>query len=280
MLGNLKGFLQASLAAALLVGCAACPALAAPTLGWKLIASYPHSTTAFTEGLAICNGNLVESDGLYGNSQIEIRTLHTGRVLEHHTLPANTFGEGTTCAGGRILQLTWRAGLVFAYDANLNPLGRYPLDDEGWGLAFDGQRLIASDGTAVLHFLDPQSLEVTGSVTVRDDGRPVAQLNELEYALGSVWANVWHTDRIARIAENSGVVTGWLDLSKLVHRVHRNPRWVPGAENVLNGIAYDADSGHFFVTGKDWPEMYEIALDHGPARNRAVDSTSRETVDE
>lgn len=250
----------------LLVG-RACPARAVtPVLGWHVVAAYPHSTSAFTQGLAICGGNLVESDGLYGRSQIEIRTLHTGRVLASQLLPAAVFAEGATCAAGRILQLTWREGIAFAYDENLNLLQRYAYPREGWGLAFDGTHLIASDGSAKLYQLDPDTFATTGRIVVRADGGLVSELNELEYALGSIWANVWHTNRIARVDPVSGDVTGWLDFSRLAARAQRDPHWVPGSENVLNGIAFDPDSGHFFVTGKNWPLLFEVAVGAAQAK--------------
>ncbi|TAM10089.1 MAG: glutaminyl-peptide cyclotransferase [Nevskiaceae bacterium] len=248
------------MAVALLVGAVA-GARAAPVLGWRVVATYPHSTSAFTQGLAVCNGNLVESDGLYGRSRIEVRTLHTGRVLASQTLPATVFAEGATCAAGRILQLTWREGVAFAYDENLNLLQRYVYPREGWGLAFDGTALLASDGSAKLYRLNPDTFATTGRLVVRDAGVLVSELNELEYAQGSIWANVWHTNRIARIDPATGNVTGWLDLARLAAQAAADPRWVAGAENVLNGIAFDPDSRHFFVTGKDWPTLFEIALD-------------------
>ncbi|HEX7380840.1 MAG TPA: glutaminyl-peptide cyclotransferase [Nevskiaceae bacterium] len=260
----------AILAGALLLA-AACPLLAAPPdLPWHLIARYPHSTSAFTEGLAICDGDLVESMGLYGESRIQIRTLHTNRVLETRSLPASIFAEGVSCAADRIVQLTWHAGIIFTYDHHLDPLGEYRYPYDGWGLAWDGHQLIASDGTDTLHLLDPETLAVVGAVKVHDGDRPVTQINELEWARGALWANIWHSDRIARIDLRTGQVTGWLDMAKLVAQAKADPAWQPSSENVLNGIAWDPDSGHFFVTGKRWPLMFEIAL--GPAASTAGDA--------
>lgn len=255
--------LAAILAVALMAGTVSGTAAAAPELAWHLIQQYPHSTSAFTEGLAICRGDLVESAGLYGDSYIEVRTLHTGRVLARHYLPPRDFGEGTTCADGRIVQLTWREGVAFSYDHGLNLLKRRPYAHQGWGLAFNGKRLVASDGSATLYWLNSRTLETVGKLKVTDNGKPVQQLNELEWAHGAIWANVWHSSHVARIDPASGHVTGWLDLAALVKLAHRDPHWHDSAENVLNGIAYDANNKHFFITGKRWPLMFEIALGAG-----------------
>ena len=237
-------------------------ASAATELHYRVVQTYPHSTQAFTEGLAICNGDLVESDGLYGKSRIEIRSLHMGQVLASRALPADQFGEGVTCADGRLLQLTWRAGLAYAYDHALNPLGRYDYSGEGWGLAYDGKRLIESDGSDTLRFFRPSDFAPLGALKVHDGHGPVTQLNELEWANGLIYANVWHQNRIAVIDPDSGAVTAWIDCTALAGQLVRTANW--DSEDVLNGIAYDPDSGHFFLTGKNWPKLFEIALQPAP----------------
>lgn len=234
-------------------------AQAAPLLHYRVVGSYPHDASGFTEGLAICNGDLVESDGLYGHSRLVIRSLHTGRLLAKHALPASLFGEGVTCANGELIQLTWRAGLAYTYDFALNPLGTLNYAGEGWGLAFDGQRLIESDGSAKLRFFRPADFSMLGSITVRDAAGPVTQLNELEWAKGRIYANIWYSNRIAVIDPRSGKVTAWIDCTRLLKRFKRGPDWPSG--NVLNGIAYDPESGHLFVTGKRWPKLFELAVD-------------------
>lgn len=233
-------------------------AQAAPTWPYRIVAAYAHDVHAFTEGLAICDGDLVESDGLYGASRVEIRTLHTGRVLASHALSATDFGEGVTCAGGSIVQLTWQQGLAYRYDEQLNPLRTFRYSGEGWGLTYDGLRLIESDGSATLRFFRPTDFAQTGALTVTDDGRPVTQLNELEWANGVLYANVWHDPRIAAIDPANGHVLGWLDCHALQQRYGGNLDWK--GEDVLNGIAYDPDTGHLFITGKGWPAMLEVAV--------------------
>lgn len=242
---------------------------AAPSLHYRIVAEYPHDRQGFTEGLAICNGDLVESTGLYGHSRIVIRSLHTGRLLQHRELAADDFGEGVTCVHNAVLQLTWRKGIAYVYDFALNPLGSFRYSGEGWGLAFDGKRLIESDGSARLRFFRPGDFAALGSIEVTDNGVPVTRLNELEWANGRIYANIWHDNRIAVIDPHSGKVTAWIDCAGLLTRFTHGPGW--DKEDVLNGIAYDPDSGHFFVTGKRWPKLFEIAIE--PAANRTKDRT-------
>lgn len=238
----------------------AAPAAAtAPTWSYRVVATYPHDPQAFTEGLAICDGDLVESDGLYGKSQIVVRSLHTGRVLARRALDADDFGEGVTCAQDRIIQLTWRQGVAYTYDASLDPLQRYRYSGEGWGLTYDGRRLIESDGSATLRFFRPDDFAPLGAIEVRDHGAPVTQLNELEWAGGRLYANVWHRRRIAVIDPQRGDVLAWIDCRALAARYGGQPQWQ--GEDVLNGIAYDPDSGHLFITGKCWRKLIEIAVD-------------------
>ncbi|MDR3416081.1 MAG: glutaminyl-peptide cyclotransferase [Nevskia sp.] len=237
------------------------PLAQAPLLHWRLVAEYPHDATAFTEGLVVDGkGRLIESAGRYGESRLVMREVASGRVLKTAALPKEVFGEGIAIAGKRIVQLTWREQVGFLYDLDLKPLGRFSYAGEGWGLTYDGHRLIQSDGSALLYFMDPQTFREAGHVSVHDGATAIEQLNELEYANGLVYANVWHSDRIAAIEPDSGEVRGWLDLSPLEQRLQRPPNWDP-EDDVLNGIAHDPHSGHFYVTGKRWPKLFEIAVE-------------------
>lgn len=226
--------------------------------GYKVVARYPHDPEAFTQGLVYSgDGVLYEGTGLWGASSLREVDLATGAALRERDLPAKYFGEGIAVVGERIVQLTWKAGIAFIYDREtFEPLGGHQYPGEGWGLTYDGERLIMSDGTPRLRFWDPESLAETGSVQVRDAEGPVDDLNELEFVEGEVWANVWQTDRIARIDPDSGRVVGWIDLAGLLTEEDRGGRRV----DVLNGIAYDAEEGRVFVTGKWWPVLYEIRV--------------------
>jgi glutamine cyclotransferase len=223
---------------------------------YKVINSYPHDPTAFTQGLAFEDGFLYEGTGLYGQSTLRKVELASGKVVRSLRLPERFFGEGITVLGERIIQLTWRSKLAFVYakrDFKLQQSFAYPT--EGWGLTHDGTRLILSDGTATLHFLDPRDFREIDHVDVFDDTGPVQGLNELEYVRGEILANVWRSDRIARIAPATGRVTGWIDLSGILREQdHQAP------VDVLNGIAYDPVRGRLFVTGKLWPKLFEIEL--------------------
>lgn len=223
--------------------------------GVDVVAAYPHDPAAFTQGLAIADGELYEGTGQYGRSAIRRVDLETGRVEQSRSLSRRYFGEGITILDGRLYQLTWRAGLGLVYDAGTFELletFRYP--GEGWGLANDGERLIVSDGTAVLRFLEPGTFDEIGRVTVRENGNPLERLNELEVVDGEVWANIWYEDRIVRIDPASGDVLGSIDLSRLYPRAER------ASEEVLNGIAYDPRAERLFVTGKNWPRLFEIRV--------------------
>jgi len=226
-----------------------------PVWGFRVVNTYPHDPQAFTQGLVYHEGFLYEGTGLYGQSSLRKVELKTGRVLQSRLLPQRYFGEGVTLFQNRLYQLTWQNQVGFIYDLNFNPVGRFTYQTEGWGLTHDGQRLIMSDGSAQLFFLNPRTLRPERTLTVRAGGQPVVRLNELEYIQGRIWANVWMTHRIAIINPQSGSVEAWLDLAGLSMLAQvRNPN--PDA--VLNGIAYDSRNRRIFVTGKLWPFLFEI----------------------
>ena len=231
-------------------------AQAAPLYGYRVIQSYPHDPEAFTQGLVFHEGILYEGTGLLGRSSIRRVVLETGEVVQRLEMPDRFFGEGIAILGERLYQLTWKSNTGFIYDLQrFDPLGEFSYPTEGWGLTHDGTHLIMSDGTPVLHFLDPQDLSEVRRVEVRDANGPLSWLNELEYVHGEVYANVWKTDRIARIDPQGGVVVGWIDLSGLLSEQDR-----AGGVDVLNGIAYDEQGDRLFVTGKLWPKLFEIEL--------------------
>jgi glutamine cyclotransferase len=221
-----------------------------------VVNEYPHDPQAFTQGLVFEAGFLYEGTGLYGSSSLRRVELETGEVQQMLALPAEFFGEGIAIYdGNKIAQLTWRQRVGFIYDkADFELLGEFWYTSEGWGLTYDGSRLIMSDGTSTLHYLDPATMEEIGTVEVIDTGGPVARLNELEYVEGEIYANIWTTDRIAIIDPITGRVTAWIDLQGLL-----SPEEAEAAD-VLNGIAYDAGADRLFVTGKLWPSLFEIEL--------------------
>lgn len=226
-----------------------------PIYSYHVVRSYPHDPQAFTQGLIYRNGFLYEGTGLNGRSGIRKVKLETGEVLDVRPLAEQYFGEGITEFKGSIYQLTWRAGIGFVYNAStFEPTRTFTYSGEGWGLTHDGTHLIMSDGTAQLRFWDPATLTEARRITVRDATGPVAELNELEFVKGEILANVWQTERIARISPADGRVTGWIDLSGLLTPAER------AGTDVLNGIAYDQKGDRLFVTGKLWPRLFEITL--------------------
>ncbi|RME86043.1 MAG: glutaminyl-peptide cyclotransferase [Caldilineae bacterium] len=235
-----------------------------PVLSYRVVQAFPHDPNAFTQGLVFDGTQLYEGTGLYGRSSLRRVDLETGQVMQMLALPSRYFGEGITIFGDRIYQLTWRSHIGFVYDKTTFALLRtFSYPTEGWGLTHDGTRLIMSDGTSTLHFLDPETLAEVGQVEVRDQGEPIVWLNELEYVGGAVLANVWQTDRIARIDPDSGEVTAWIDLTGLLPPEDRTQ-----PVDVLNGIAYLSEQDRLFVTGKLWPRLFEIEL--VPRHVRAV----------
>jgi glutaminyl-peptide cyclotransferase len=230
----------------------------APVYSYKVVATFPHDTSAFTQGLVFADGQLYESTGLNGESTLRRVDFATGKTLQRIDVPKQYFAEGLALVGDELLQLTWRHHLGFVYDRRTFKQKRtFTYDTEGWGLAYDGtSRLVMSDGSDTLTFLDPKSFKATTRLRVRDAGRPITNLNELEWIEGEIWANVWMTDRIARISPNTGEVSAWVDLASLWPARERP---APG-EQVLNGIAYDKATRRIFITGKKWPRLYQITV--------------------
>jgi len=223
---------------------------------WKptVIATYPHDAQAFTQGLAVDGGILYEGTGRYGNSSIRRVELDTGAVERMVALPDRYFGEGITILGDRLYQLTWQSGIGFVYDIDtFQRIDAFGYGGEGWGLTHDDEQLIMSDGTNLLRYLDPTTYSVVRTLAVTDRGIPVTRLNELEYIHGEIWSNIWYEDRIARISPATGEVIDWIDLAALY------PRAMRLGDDVLNGIAYDHDNRRLFVTGKNWPYLFELA---------------------
>ena len=222
---------------------------------FEVIKAYPHDATAFTEGLVFENGALYEGTGLYGESRLQKVELETGNVTQLYSLPDSFFGEGITTFDDKIIQLTWLENTGFVYEkASFRLLGNFSYSMEGWGITTDGQRLIMSNGSATLNFLDPETFQITGTVEVHDSSGPVLLLNELEYVKGDVYANVFGQKRIAIIDTQTGWVKGWIDLNELRDVNDFDPN------NVLNGIAYGSVVDRLFVTGKRWTQLFEIRL--------------------
>jgi glutamine cyclotransferase len=231
------------------------PQRQAPVHGYEIVRAYPHDPKAFTQGLIYRDGVLFESTGRHGESTLRRVELATGKVLRQRRLDDRYFAEGLTDWGDRLLQLTWDTGIGFVYDReSFTPRSTFSYTGPGWGLTHDGRRLILSDGTPRLRFLDPETFREIGGVDVRDGARPLDMLNELEFIDGRVYANVWHTDRIAVIDPADGVVTAWIDFGGLRPAAARDP------EAVLNGIAFDAAGKRLFVTGKWWPNLFEVRV--------------------
>jgi len=237
------------------------PATAPRNYGYQVVKSYPHDPAAFTQGLLYLDGYLYESTGLPGRSSVRKVELETGRVVQQYALLPEYFAEGLTEWGSNLVQLTYQTQAGFVYDrATLKPKSSFAYTGEGWGLTHDTNRLIMSDGTSSLRFWDPASFAERGRLNVRDRGQPVNDLNELEYVHGEIFANVWHTDRIARISPATGDVVGWIDLKGLLKPGDISPSAPMAGEAVLNGIAYDASKDRLFITGKLWPKVFEVKI--------------------
>ncbi|WP_454278454.1 glutaminyl-peptide cyclotransferase [Sphingomonas sp. Marseille-Q8236] len=222
----------------------------------ELVHAYPHDTTAFTEGLLIADGAMYESTGREGQSIIRQVDLASGKTLRQATVPNGLFGEGIVAWGPELRSVTWHGGRGFRWSRPaLKRTGEWRYDGEGWAMTDDGHHIILSDGTPRLRFLDPATMKVARTLDVTVNGRPLKYLNELEYIDGQIWANVWMTPYIVRIDPATGMVAGVVDLSDLVNRVGLSDR-----DSVPNGIAYDRAKHRIFVTGKNWPQLFEIRL--------------------
>ena len=223
---------------------------------YRIVHTWPHDPHAFTQGLIFADGHLYESTGLNGQSSLRMVDLETGRVLQDQTVSSQYFAEGLAAWGSTLVQLTWETEIALVYDRfSFRLLRTFPYRGEGWGLTADDKHLILSDGTANLRFFDPATFRELRRITVKDHGKPVTDLNELEFVRGEIYANVWHSDRIARISPKTGKVLGWIDLKGLLPASEHS-----SAEAVLNGIAYDAANDRLFVTGKLWPKLFEIKV--------------------
>jgi glutamine cyclotransferase len=251
-----KIFLAAS-AAVLVSSCSYSKTSDTPVVcTYKVVKAYPHDREAFTQGLVFEKGFLYEGTGLNGSSTLRKVELETGNVLQLHELPAEFFGEGVTIYRDRVIQLTYRSNVGFAYNKDsFELLQKFGYPTEGWGLTNDGKRLIMSDGTSTLSFLDPETFREVGRINVHDKDMSVSGLNELEYVKDEIYANVWPTDRVVIISPQTGKVTGWIDLNDLLSLQDRDQ-----SVDVLNGIAYDPVGERLFVTGKFWPKLFEIKL--------------------
>ena len=235
--------------------------------GYKVINIYPHDPCAFTQGLLWKDGFLYEGTGLEGHSSLRKVDLTTGQTLQNYNLPAQYFGEGITIFDDLIIQLTYKSRIGFVYDKQtFKLLKQFTYPTEGWGLTNNGRQLIMSDGTDTLYFLDPKTFKILSHTNVTDNGQPVWLINELEYIRGHIYANIWQTDTIVIISPSDGRVTGRINLTGLLSEYRTiSPAITSQGQNskqadVLNGIAYDADSSHLFVTGKFWPVIFEIEL--------------------
>ena len=223
---------------------------------YEIVSTYPHDNGAFTQGLVFKDDVIYEGTGLYGESSLRKVELETGRVLKSYDLPEQYFGEGITVFQDTIIQLTWKSKKGFVYDKNDFKLLRdFTYDTEGWGLTHDGERLIMSDGSSTLYFIDPDTFSIIRHIEVVHNDTPIDKLNELEYINGQIYANIWQTDYIAIIDPQSGMVSGWIDLSGLL-----SSQQYGEPVDVLNGIAYDAANNRLLVTGKLWPHLFEIKL--------------------
>jgi glutamine cyclotransferase len=227
-----------------------------PVMTYEVLNVFPHDPQAFTQGLIYHEGYLYESTGLYGESSLRQVQLETGEVLRKIDLSEEYFAEGLALYEDRLFQLTWheRTGFIYGLD-DFSLLDQFDYQTEGWGLTHDGEHLIMSDGTNNLYFLDPNTLQITETIEVTFVGEEIVRLNELEYIRGEIYANIWQTDKIVRIDPTTGEVLGWIDLRGILPEELRTSE-----TDVLNGIAYDPESGRLFVTGKLWPELYEIRL--------------------
>jgi len=234
---------------------------AAPVRGYRIVARYPHSTDSYTEGFFYLEGLFYEGTGLNGHSAVVVTVPETGKTLQFVNLPAQYFGEGVVDWGPYIYEWTWKSHICFVYDRfSLRLVKQFTYAGEGWGMTRTSAQIITSDGTATLRFRNPETFQPTRQIVVKDSHQSIEQLNELEYIKGEIYANVWHSDRIARISPRDGHVIDWIDLTGLLPSNQKI-----NEESVLNGIAYDAAHDRLFVTGKQWPTVFEIKVVPRPA---------------
>ena len=227
-----------------------------PEYGFRVIKTYPHDRSAFTQGLEYRDGVLYEGTGMTGRSSVRKVELATGRVLQKFDVPPPFFGEGITVLNQQILELTWQSQTGFVYDkSSLQLLRSFSYAGQGWGMTNDGRQIYMSDGSSEIRVWDPATLKEVRRITVKDGSAPITQLNELEWVRGEIYANVWQTERIARISPADGKVLGWIDLTGILPKTER-----PDPDAVLNGIAYDAAGDRLFITGKLWPKIFEIKV--------------------
>ena len=229
-----------------------------PVFTYEIVGRYPHDRGAYTQGLLWHEGKLYESTGQYGESTLRHVDLESGDVLKKRDLPMQVFGEGLAVVNGLFYMLTWKSGQAFLFDTKtLRPLSyTYSYPGEGWGLTTCEEGLVMSDGTATIRFIQPKGMKLIREIQVTDKGRLIDQLNELEWIDGEIWANVWKSNRVARIDPASGKVNAWVDMTGLLG----NERVAMPDEEVLNGIAHDAETGRLFMTGKRWPYIYQVEL--------------------
>ena len=227
-----------------------------PVDTYEIVKTYKHDGDAFTQGLVVHDGVFYESDGEYGESNVRKVEIETGKVLQKQTVADDYFAEGLTILDDKVFQITWRENTAFQYDLNLKLIKEFRYPGHGWGLTNDGTNLIMSDGTHVIRFINPENFETIRTIVVFDEkGNQLRELNELEYIKGEIWANIWHSDRIARINPADGKLLGWIDLQGISPDDTKRD-----SENVLNGIAYDAAADRIFVTGKNWKNLFEIKV--------------------
>lgn len=238
------------------VAAAPAPAAEVPRYTYEVVGVWPHDPEAFTQGLVYLKGILLESTGLNGRSTLRKVELQTGRVMQQIRVPSQYFAEGMTVIGDRVFQLTWQNQKGFVYNLSTFELEKeFAYAGEGWGLTTDGQQLILSDGTNQIRFLDPVTFKVTRTIRVFHRGEPLALLNELEWVRGEIYANLWQTHSVARIDPATGALLGLVDFSGLLPSADRRAN-----TDVLNGLAYDATGDRLFVTGKNWPKLFEVRL--------------------
>ena len=228
-----------------------------PVYNYKIIQTHPHDSEAFTQGLTFDNkGNLIESTGLNGASSLRRVNLIDGKILQQINLSDEYFGEGMTIVDNKIIQITWQNKIGFIYNTEtFEQINTFNYNTEGWGLTYDGNNLIMSDGTANLYFIDTNTYQTTNTINVHDKEGPVENLNELEYINNTIYANIWHSTKIAIINPTTGQIQAYIELEEITQ-----PHTTKNPEAVLNGIAYNTQTNQLYITGKLWPNIYEITI--------------------